>query len=99
MLEAKAKITLIVQEYKKNFSVEYSNVVSIVKEKRRNNANRFAKINEGDILERQLFEISETLDGLFFVGLSIDEGKWFRTQEGSRWFTKTFREFASAEKI
>lgn len=97
MNEVQNKIVTIVEDYKKLFSKEYEAVVQIVKDKNKNKTDKFSKVKGADMLERALFEISETLDNLFNVRLTPEENNYRKTKECARWFTKQYKEFSLTE--
>lgn len=100
---AQKKLKEIVKSYKQLWPDEYRAVCDIVKNKRKNNKDKFGSVRGGDagkdhgMLERALFEISETLSVIIYKKLSSEEFAWHTSKEGGRWFQKTFKEFSLSE--
>lgn len=87
-------ITAIVSQYKREYPDEYSLLCKAIDLNRKALKDpKFAQM-EKNSSARALFEISETLTTMLIMGLSEDETVWFKSVKGSRWFAKTFREFA-----
>lgn len=104
MQEIKNKITEIVIDYKRLFPGEYKDVVDLMKQKRNQTKDEFASIRGKHSLkshgavERALYEIPETLDGIFSLRLTEKEKEYYRSKQCARWFAGTFKEFASSPK-
>ena len=104
--KTKTKIKGLVAEYVKMFPAEYDAVCDYVRERRKEMQDERLGVTDGDhTIERLLFEIPETLDGMFNLYLSSDEYKEFRGLNGeeakksARWFAKTFPEFRIPTQI
>lgn len=96
--QIKNRIKQIVSAYKRAYPEEYKGVCEMVAVKRTMTWDEFASL-EGLKETRALFEISETLQTMFIQDLNEEETKQFTTIQGSRWFAKTFPEFALPQKI
>ena len=96
----KNRIKSIVGGYKALFPEEYEALVKFIEQNRKLQDNEFASLKkEQNMLERALYEISETLDTMIGQKLSAEELTFFKSKEGGRWFAKTFPQFALAIKI
>lgn len=102
---AQSKLKEIVKSYREVFPAEYKGVVQIVGQKRRAQKDQFASLKgQGankthHVMERALFEISETLNVIIQRQLDKGEYEWYHSKEGSRWFQKTFKEFSLTESF
>lgn len=102
---AQTKLKEIVKNYKQLFPAEYKGVCEIVKQKRKGLKDQFGSLKGKDankthgVMERVLFEISETLSVIISRQLDKGEFEWFHSKEGSRWFQRNFKEFSLAESI
>ena|SRR3990167_10134786 len=101
---AQTKLKEIVKSYKQLFPAEYKGVCEIVKQKRKGAKDKFGNLNSGankthGVMERALFEISETLNVIISRQLDMGEYAYFHSKEGSRWFQRTFKEFSTAESF
>lgn len=102
---AQTKLKEIVKNYKQLFPAEYKGVCEIVKQKRKGMKDQFGSLKGKDankthgVMERALFEISETLGVV--IGRQLDKGEfeWFHSKEGSRWFQRNFKEFSLSESF
>ncbi len=100
---AQKKIKEIVKSYKEVFPAEYKNVCDIVKQKRQNMKDQFGSLKgkgankTHGVMERAMHEISQTLAVIIQRQLDRAEFAWFHSREGTRWFTKTFKEFSLSE--
>lgn len=96
----KQKLRGAVAAYKEVFPDEYVALCQIVREKRNNLKSKSGAIDinplkqSADVMERLLFEISETLQAIIFRHLDPIEFAWFTSKEGGRWFAKAFKEFS-----
>lgn len=94
----KTSIQNIVSAYKKQHAGEYRLVCTAVEMQR-----KLLKDPEYASIEatgnRALYEISETLQQNLIIHLSDSALSWLKTKEGSRWFAKTFKEFALPSSI
>jgi len=97
--KAKTKITEIIKQYIRLFPSEYEAFKRSVAPKKEND---FAEIKGSDIIERQLYELPETLHYALRKGLEIEEWAWLqndtlygyaRNRGGVRWFIRAFPEF------
>lgn len=105
MNDAKEKIKEIVKSYQELFPAEAKAVTEIVKQKRKNMKDQFASLTgrnasktEG-MLQRGLFEVSETLSVILHRQLTPAQYQWYTSKEGGRWFQKTFRQYSLAESV
>lgn len=102
---AQTKLKEIVKSYKELFPSEYKGLCEIVKIKRQNMKDEFGSLKGKDankthgMMERALFEISETLSVIIYRQLDRGELEWHNSKEGARWFQKTFKEFSLAEAV
>ncbi len=102
---AQTKLKEIVKSYKALFPAEYKGLCEIVKQKRKANKDQFGSLKgQGSnkthgVMERALFEISETLNVIINRQLDKGEFEYFHSKEGSRWFQRTFKEFSLAESF
>lgn len=100
---AQTKLKQIVKSYKEVFPAEYRGLCQIVQQKRQRMKDEFGSLKGKDanrthgVMERVLFEISETLSVIIQRQLDKGEYEWFHSKEGSRWFQKTFKEFSLAQ--
>lgn len=99
----KKRISNLVMGYKTLFPEEYAFVVNQIEAKRRTQGDEFAQMKlENPMLERALYEVPEKLFIAFMNELETEEHNYIKGQkskEGARWFARTFKEFALAEKI
>lgn len=102
---AQTKLKEIVKNYKTLFPAEYKGLCQIVKQKRQNMKDQFGSLKGKDankthgVMERGLFEISETLNVIIQRQLDKGEYEYYHSKEGSRWFQRNFKEFSLAESI
>lgn len=89
------KIITLVNEYKRLFPAEFFDFqkAHIVKVDVLKRENKFAKLKNTNIVERQLGEMPETLFVLLQRNLSAEELKWFNSPSGYKWFYNHFPEF------
>ena len=97
-IQNQSRIIEVVDSYKNLYPKDYEEVCKMMEEKRKDLKNKYAEI-DSKLLKRALFEIPETLDNFLSIKLTPDERTWFKTKEGSIWFAKQFKEFASAKVI
>lgn len=99
--ETKKKIEDTVTLYTKLYPQEFKASIDQLNKKRWVlEDSSFATIGKGDgLVQRQLFEIPETLFDMIINKLDLDELKQFKGQKGSRWFAKRFKEFRSANLV
>jgi len=98
--ETKDKIRGIVKTYLEIYSTEYSQFHTGLLAKRGNLRDKFASTKGSEIIERELFEIPETLYTILLSRLSPAEINFWRSRPGSIWFAKAFqKEFGVPEKI
>ena len=103
--DPKASIKQIVADYKQLFPDEYQIVIKGIQATREMTKDDYASFfDESSSENRALYEISETLHGMFVNALSEEELKWLKSgglnhKEGGRWFARTFPEFALPTKI
>ncbi len=96
-LQNQNRIIEVVDSYKNIYPEDYKAVCKMMEEKRKDLRNKYAEVKGSKLLKRALFEIPETLDNFLSIKLTADERDWFKTKEGSIWFAKQFKEFASAK--
>lgn len=93
------KIRNVVLAYRDIFPEEYESVRIQVKQKSGLQANEFASVSGDHVMERALHEIPENLFSALIVKLDTREFEYFSSKKGSRWFAKTFNEFALPKAI
>lgn len=101
MKEAQIKIEALVTDYQNIFPDEFSEFRKAIKTKQDMASDKFAAVQNtnNQIIERVLFEIPETLYGIFLVRLEEQEMKYLDSKEGSRWFAKKFPQYRVAQKF
>lgn len=100
MTEAKTKITEYETAYRNVFPQEYADFLKGQKVKLDLlGENKFAEMKGSDIINRRLGEMPETLYAMFQTRLTPEEFTWFRSQEGGRWFFKTFPQYRETKTI
>lgn len=100
MNEAKMKIKDLVATYIRTSPKEYEAVKSVVLSKRDGLKNKFADMSkDSDVIERELYEIPETLFTIFQFNLSGDESEWLRSKQGAHWFCREFPEFRITHSV
>jgi hypothetical protein len=88
----------IVDVYKANKYNEYVWVVAALKVERDKQLNN-GRVEKGlELLERQLFQLPESLFSLFVGKLNKEEMEYFNSREGSMWFAKEFNQFSLVER-
>lgn len=86
----KKHIQNLVEKWIKIFPKEAEIMKNITKEKREKYDSSFG--DNKDVLEGPLYEIPETLLGMFNMLLTEEELNWLKSKEGGMWFAKTFNE-------
>jgi len=99
MNDLKKKIENIVSDYKTIFPKEYIAVIKLVSSKRSQQQGKFAETKGDHAIERGLYEIPETLDGLLNNNLTLEERKHYKTKPMARWFAKRFPEFRLGKRV
>lgn len=100
MNEAQKKIESIVLAYKGLFPAEFQAVKEIVKKKRDNQKKDTGDMTKmTDAFNRPMHEIPQSLHVAITMKLTPEETVYFQSMEGTRWFTKKFREFSLISKI
>lgn len=97
--ETKLKLTGIVKMYIDVFSSEFDDFKIGIAYKRGRLKTKFAEMKGSDLIERELYEIPETLFQLITSRLDVKELEDLRTKDGARWFAKTFPAFRISEKV
>jgi hypothetical protein len=91
--DIKLKIAAIVTQYERDNAPEYTAFLMGRKAKTDNLINKFGETKSSDFIERILFEMPETLDGLLVTQLEDDEMQFLRSKIGGLWFAKTFKQY------
>lgn len=97
--DPKAKIRVLVQEYKELFKDEFQLFLDGIKGKADMQETDFGEAKRMDYVDRVLYEIPATLDTMFNTRLNSEEMKYYKSKEGARWFAKAFREFTIVNKL
>jgi len=96
----KDKIREVVKMYLSLYSTEYSQFHAALREKRTKLKDKFGSTKGLETIERELFEIPETLYTILLARLTPEEIKFWRSRPGSIWFAKAYhKEFGVPEKI
>lgn len=99
---AKNNIKHLVNAYKMAFPDECRAVIEQVKQKRTANykaTGDIRKLKSTEMVERPIHEISETLFTILHRRLTEEELAWFGSNQGARWFAKTFPEFSRVDRV
>lgn len=111
METAKYNIRKIVKEYEKLFAFEFEAFKDGMKAVRASLADaKYAKVDGyngqgAHATERALYELPETLHGMFVSNLSEEQLTWLKSgtkenpNEGGRWFAEAFPAYRIPEKI
>lgn len=89
---------VLVKEYERLFPDEYTMFAIGTRAKRRQGA-QTGSLKGMDFIERVVCEWPETLDAIFKQKLTKEDEEWLYTKEGTRWFARTFPEYAVIEKV
>lgn len=96
---AQNKIRNCIILYKRTFPDDYETVVYEIANRRKLNVDKFASLKGDHAIQRALFEIPETLMVGILANLDEHQMGYFKSIEGSRWFAKTFRQFAVGNEV
>lgn len=101
MDSAKTKIKTVAESYIRLFPGEYEAFKDGVRTKRSSQRDDYGTMRKGsgDYVERVSHEIPERMYAALRGVLEQDEWDWFRSIPGTRWFARTFRQFAVIEKV
>lgn len=101
--ELKMRVEKLFLKYVEHYPDEYKLVVNYLAGEREKNKDKFASVKNGKVVNRKLYEIPETLHGIFLANLSKEDLLLMREGEDGkdfgRWFAKRFPEFASSTHI
>ena len=102
---AKNKLRTIVQNYRIAYFSEYNSFKSALQKKINTSNNTLGKVGTGDdFIQRKIVELPENLFIMIKFSLDTDEFNWLfpdnsPSNEGIKWFAKTFPEFRAMEKL
>ncbi len=92
MDSAKQKITFLVEDYIRKFPGEFDLLKNAVALHRNISESPDSWDKSGDM--KRLYEISETLQTMFIMGLDEEETVWLKSKAGGNWFIKKFPVFS-----
>jgi len=92
--QTQKKIKDTVQEYIELFPQEYSQLVYVIEEQRKNMKNDMAEIKSTHALKRGLYTVSETLTNMLIKKLEGSELNEMSEKDSARWFAKEFPQFS-----
>ncbi len=98
MNSAKLKITRVVNNWEKQNPLIYASYKESRKLKTDNLANTFAETPGANFILRLLYELPEDLDFLIHRALDDAETEWFKTEQGGKWFAKSFKQYNVSQK-
>ena len=96
--DTKGNIRTLVQEYERIFPAEYANFVLGTRAQRAQGPET-GEMRGSEFIERIVCEWPETLDAIFKQQLTDEDEAWLYTKEGTRWFAKSFPEYAVITKV
>lgn len=94
-----ARVKVLIDDYIKVFPQEYEDIKKDIRDVKLRLRNPMATTGKSNVMERELYRISETLQYGLRQGLTDEQWEWLQSKEGARWFTKTFDAFRITDKI
>jgi hypothetical protein len=92
-LSGKDGVEGIVAKWERENPVQFSLFLNSRKQKTETLANKFAVPTGANYLLRLLYELPEDLDIAIRFGLDDAENEWLKTDQGGKWFAKTFKQY------
>lgn len=100
MEEMQRKVSDAVEKYKVDYADEYAAVVEQIKAVRDSLRDEWGStkenkktVEQGHVLEREIYRVPVTLDNLITNALTVDEFHHTSSKEYAKWFVTNFPEF------
>lgn len=98
MDKTKQKIEEVVKNYITLFGEEFE-LFKKAQKLRVDSADNFSTVKGSQMIERQLYEIPETLYSMLISILDDEDRNWLESKVGASWFAKKFIPFRSSTKV